>query len=433
LELVHFWIFEMHENETAGESCCEDELNTGLLSVAEAQARILDGITPLSETEILPVRDALGRVLAEDIVSPIEVPSHTNSAMDGYAVRADELPDEGVREFHVPGTSWAGRPWLTPIEAGQAVQIMTGAMMPEGADTVVMQEQVERQGDTVRIGSGHRCGQNVRAAGEDIASGQQVLSAGRRLTAADIGMLASLGLGNVSVFRKLRVAFFSTGDELRSVGQPLGPGEIYDSNRYTLYGMLQKLGVGIIDMGVVRDKRELVEQAFHDAAATADAIITSGGVSVGEADFVKETLEKLGTMSFWKIAMKPGRPVTFGHINSAVFFGLPGNPVSVMVTYFQFVRAALLKMAGETGTCDAFTLRARTTSALRKRPGRYEFQRGVLEQSAPGEFTVRSSGAQGSGILRSMSEANCFILLDPDCTSVEAGDEVIVQPFQNLI
>jgi len=423
----------MQKQEIEHQPGCDDELNTGLLSVAQAQARILAGVTPVAGSEILPVREALGRVLAEDIVSPIDVPSHTNSAMDGYAVRAADLPDAGVRLFPVPGTSWAGRPWLTPIAPGQAVQIMTGGMMPAGADTVVMQEQVEREGDTVRIGSGHRCGQNVREAGEDLAAGQPVFTAGRHLTAADLGVLASIGLAKVGVCRRLKVAFFSTGDELRPVGQPLGPGEIYDSNRYTLYGMLKKLDVEIIDMGVVRDKRELIEQAFTDAAAVADAIITSGGVSVGEADFVKETLEKLGDMSFWKIAMKPGRPVTFGHIDDAVFFGLPGNPVSVMVTYFQFVRPALLKMAGETGAPGAFTLRAHTATALRKRPGRYEFQRGVLEQSAPGEFTVRSAGAQGSGILRSMSEANCFILLDPDRTRVEVGEEVVVQPFQNLI
>ena len=423
----------MHDQEINIEQCCEDEQNTGLLTVTEAQARILEGVTPVTAAETLPVREALGRVLAEDIVSPIDVPSHTNSAMDGYAVCAADLPDDGVREFPVPGTSWAGRPWLMPIEPGQAVQIMTGGMMPEGADTVVIQEQVEREGDNVRIGGGHRHGQNVRAAGEDLAAGQQVFTAGKQLTSADIGVLASLGLGEVCVYRRLKVAFFSTGDELRSVGQPLGPGEIYDSNRYTLYGMLKKLDVEIIDMGVVRDRRELIEQAFHDAAAGADAIITSGGVSVGEADFVKETLEKLGSMSFWKIAMKPGRPVTFGHINDAVFFGLPGNPVSVMVTYFQFVRPALLKMAGETGVPGAFTVRARATSALRKRTGRYEFQRGVLEQPAPGEFVVHSAGAQGSGILRSMSEANCFILLDPDRSSVDPGEEVVVQPFQNLI
>ncbi len=296
-----------------------------------------------------------------------------------------------------------------------------------------MQEQVEREGDTVRIGSGHRAGQNVRAAGEDLATGQPVFSAGRQLSAADIGVLASLGLAEVSVYRRLRVAFFSTGDELRGVGEPLGPGEIYDSNRYTLHGMLQKLGVEIIDLGVVRDRRELIEQAFREAAAGADAIITSGGVSVGEADFVKETLEKLGSMSFWKIAMKPGRPVTFGHIDDAVFFGLPGNPVSVMVTFFVFVRQALRKMTGATAASDVLTLHARTATPLRKRPGRYEFQRGVLEQAGPGEFTVRSAGAQGSGILRSMSEANCFIMLEPDRTGVDAGEVVEVQPFQNLI
>jgi molybdopterin molybdotransferase len=423
----------MHDQEITIQPGCEDELNTGLLSVAQARARILAAVEPVKTSEALPLREALGRVLAGAIVAPLDVPSYTNSAMDGYAVRAVDLPKEGVREFQVPGTSWAGRPWLAPIEPGQAVQIMTGAMVPEGADTVVMQEQVERDGNRVRIGSGHCCGQNVRAAGEDIAAGQQVLTTGKRLTAADIGVLSSLGLAEVAVFRKLKVAFFSTGDELRAVGEALGPGEIYDSNRYTLYGMLRKLDVDIIDMGVVRDRRELIEQAFNTAAATADAIITSGGVSVGEADFVKETLEKLGKMSFWKIAMKPGRPVAFGQIGEAVFFGLPGNPVSVMVTYFQFVRPALLKMTGETAAPIVFTLRARAGSSLRKRPGRFEFQRGILEQSAPGEFIVHSAGAQGSGILRSMSEANCFILLDPDRTSVEPGEEIEVQPFQYLI
>jgi molybdopterin molybdotransferase len=423
----------MHKNEIEKQPSCEDELNIGLLTVAEAQARILESVTAIRGTETLPVRAALDRVLAEDIVSPINVPSHTNSAMDGYAVRAADLPADGVREFPVPGTSWAGRPWLTPIEPGQAVQIMTGGMLPEGADTVVMQEHVERAGNTVRIGSGNQPGQNVRAAGEDLAAGQPVFAAGKRLSAADIGVLASLGLAEVSVTRRLKVAFFSTGDELRTVGEPLGPGEIYDSNRYTLYGMLQKLGVEILDMGVVRDRRDLIEQAFKAAAASADAIITSGGVSVGEADFVKETLERLGSMSFWKIAMKPGRPVTFGRIDDAVFFGLPGNPVSVMVTFLQFVRPALVKMTGNSGLADVYTVRARATTALRKRPGRFEFQRGVLEQSGPGEFTVRSVGAQGSGILRSMSEANCFIMLDPERTRVETGEEVEVQPFQNLL
>ena len=425
----------MQNNEIESQPNCEDELNTGLLTVDEARARILDAVNMIRDTHTAALRDALGQVLAADVVSPIDVPSHTNSAMDGYAVRAADLPADGPRTFLVAGTSWAGRPYIGPVGPGEAVRIMTGGMMPEGMDCVVMQEQVEIDADTnsVHIGTGHSAGQNVRAAGEDVEAGQTVLSAGRRLTAADIGVLASLGLGKVSIYRKLRVAFFSTGDELRAVGEPLCPGEIYDSNRYTLYGMLKKLDVEIIDMGVVRDQRELIEKAFKDAAASADAIITSGGVSVGEADFVKETLEKLGSMSFWKIAMKPGRPVTFGHINKAVFFGLPGNPVSVMVTFFQFVRPALLKMTGDNDTLDAYTVHARTTTALRKRPGRYEFQRGVLGQTVPGEFSVRSAGAQGSGILRSMSEANCFILLDPDRTRVEAGEVVEVQPFQNLI
>jgi molybdopterin molybdotransferase len=423
----------MQDQQLTYQPGCEDELNTGLLSVAQARARILAAVEPVRTAETLPLREALGRVLAGAIVAPLDVPSHTNSAMDGYAVRATDLPKEGVCEFRVPGTSWAGRPWLYPIEPGQAVQIMTGAMMPEGADTVVMQEQVERDGDRVRIGTGHHRGQNVRAAGEDVAAGQPVFAAGKRLSAADIGVLASLGLAEVAVFGKLKVAFFSSGDELRSVGEVLGPGEIYDSNRYTLYGLLRKLDADIIDLGVVRDRRELIEQAISTAAATADVIITSGGVSVGEADFVKETLEKLGSLSFWKIAMKPGRPVAFGHFGEVVFFGLPGNPVSVMVTWFQFVRPALLKMSGETAPPAAFTVRARVASPLRKSPGRFEFQRGIFEQSAPGEFVVRSAGAQGSGILRSMSEANCFILLDPDRTSVEPGEEVEVQPFQNLI
>ena len=425
----------MQNNEIESQPSCNDELNSDLLSVDEARARILDAVNMIRDTHTAALRDALGQVLAADVVSPIDVPSHTNSAMDGYAVRAADLPEEGTRTFLVAGTSWAGRPYIGPIGPGEAVRIMTGGMMPEGMDSVVMQEQVEIDADnnSVRIGTGHSAGQNVRAAGEDVETGQTVLSAGRRLTVADIGVLASLGLGKVRIYRKPRVAFFSTGDELRAVGEPLCPGEIYDSNRYSIYGLLKKLDVEIIDLGVVRDDPGLIEAAFREAAARADVVLTSGGVSVGEADFVKDTLEKIGTLSFWKIAMKPGRPVTFGYIDKAVFFGLPGNPVSVMVTYFQFVRPALVKMSGETAVPAVYTVRAVTTSGLRKRPGRYEFQRGYLQQTGPGEFSVRSVGAQGSGILRSMSEANCFILLVPDQTRVEAGNEVLVQPFQNLL
>jgi molybdopterin molybdotransferase len=425
----------MGNNEIGMQPNCEDEQDSGLLTVDEARERMLDAVTAVRDTHTAALRDALGQVLAADVVSPIDVPSHTNSAMDGYAVRARDLPADGTLCFPVPGTSWAGRPYLGPVGPGEAIRIMTGGVMPEGMDTVIMQEQVTEDAEKggVRIGSGHKTGQNVRAAGEDVKTGQVVLGAGRRLSAADIGVLASLGLGKVRIYRKLRVAIFSTGDELRAVGEPLCPGEIHDSNRYSMYGLLKKLDVDINDLGIIRDDPRLIEQAFREAAASADAIITSGGVSVGEADFVKATLEKIGTLSFWKIAMKPGRPLTFGHVNEAVFFGLPGNPVSAMVTFFQFVRPALLKMSGETGPSAVYTLRATTTGRLRKQPGRYEFQRGVLQQTGPGEFTVSSVGAQGSGILRSMSEANCFILLEPDQTSVEAGKDVFVQPFQNLI
>jgi len=425
----------MHNDEIETQPSCEDELNSGLLSVDEARQRMLDAVSTIRDTRTAALRAALGQVLAADVVSPIDVPAYTNSAMDGYAVRIADLPADGTRTFLVAGTSWAGRPYIGPIGPGEAVRIMTGGMMPEGMDSVIMQEQVEidAHNNSVRIGTGHSAGQNVRAAGEDVQAGQTVLSAGRRLTAADIGVLASLGLGKVTVYRKLRVAFFSTGDELRAVGEPLCPGEIHDSNRYSIYGLLKKLDVDSIDLGVIRDDPELIEAAFREAAARADVVLTSGGVSVGEADFVKDILEKIGTLSFWKIAMKPGRPVTFGHIDEAVFLGLPGNPVSVMVTFFQFVRPVLLKMSGDNGPSAVFTLRATTTTRLKKRPGRYEFQRGLLQQTGPGEFTVGSIGAQGSGILRSMSEANCFILLEPEQSAVDAGAEVLVQPFQNLI
>ena len=422
----------MQKNEIVKQPGCEDELNEGLLTVAEAQARILDAVSAVSATETLPVREALERVLAGDIVSPIDVPSHINSAMDGYAVRAEDLPADGVREFPMPGTSWAGRPWLAAIEPGQAVQIMTGGMMPEGADTVVMQEHVERDADTVRIGAGHKPGQNVRAAGEDVARGQPVFTAGKRLTSADIGVLASLGLGEVSVYRRLKVAFFSTGDELRAVGEALGPGEIYDSNRYTLHGMLARLNVESLDMGVIADTRDAISEAFQHAASMADVVITTGGVSVGEADFVKEILAETGSVDFWKLAIKPGRPLAFGTVNDALFFGLPGNPVAVMVTFYEFVQPALRRMMGQSDVRPA-RFKVRCQSRLRKRPGRMEFQRGHLEIADNGDLSVSRSGAQGSGMLSSMSTANCFIVLPTASGNVEPGDDVYVEPFEGLV
>lgn len=407
---------------------CMDDFDPNSLLADEAVRRIQQQIQPTSGFEKVALRTALGRILYSDVLSRIDVPGHTNSAMDGYALRGDDLPSTDTSTFEVIGTAWAGTPYAGAVSAKQCVRIMTGAPLPEGTDTVVMQEHAEIKGDRIRIDARHKPGQNVRHAGEDIARGQTVLSAGRRLTPADIGLLASLGIGETKVFRKIRVAFFSTGDELRSIGEPLEPGTIYDSNRYTLQGMLARIGAESIDMGVIRDRREDTFAAFREAATCADVIITSGGVSVGEADYVKECLEELGQVTFWKVAMKPGRPLAFGRIKDAWFFGLPGNPVSVMVTFYMFVQPALRRLMGETET-DPLTLQARCESKLRKKAGRTEYQRGVLEYDGSGQLTVSKTGSQGSGILTSMSHANCFIILPLESESVEPGSTVTVLPF----
>ena len=418
-------------DKTPPQHSCDDYDPNALL-VDEARRRILDALATVEGSEQLPVRQALGRVLAEDIRSTIDVPLHTNSAMDGYALRAADLPDEGTATLSVIGRSLAGAPFAGNVATGQCVRIMTGAKMPHGADTVIMQENVTVDGDRITIGAGNKAGQNVRRAGEDLASGERVYAAGQFVTPADLGMLASMGIAEVRVRRRVRVAFFSTGDELRSVGQPLGEGQIYDSNRYTLHGMLTRLGVELIDMGVIPDRREAIEQAFASAARLADALITSGGVSVGEADFVKETLEKIGEVNFWKIAMKPGRPLAVGRIGGCHFFGLPGNPVSAMVTFYQFVQPALQRLGGREPT-SPLMLKARTTERLKKRGGRMDFQRGWLETDGNGELVVRSTGQQGSGMLSSMGRANCFIVLPLENAGVEAGETVTVQPFAGLV
>lgn len=309
---------------------------------------------------------------------------------------------------------------------------MTGAVMPAGADTILIQERVEERDGRIRFMPGNKRGQHVRQAGEDIKTGAVAFMPGRRLSAADIGVIASLGVAEVAVLRRPRVAFFSTGDELRSLGEALGLGEIYDSNRYTLYGMLAQLGVDMIDLGVVSDDPARLEDAFTRAARGADAVITSGGVSVGEADYTKEILGRLGEVRFWKVAMKPGRPLAFGHIDGAWFFGLPGNPVSVMVTFYEFVRPALEKLMG-TAPRLPWHMPARVTHALKKRPGRVEFQRGFLQRDDAGQMVVTPTGDQGSGILSSMSQANCFIVLPLETTGVEAGATVEVQPFEGLL
>ena len=421
----------MPNKTSPGFSCC-DEFDPNALNVEQARKKILDTVKPIIDVETIPIREALNRVLAESIESTINVPPHINSAMDGYAISGTDIPTVGEKRLNIVGTVMAGRPLDITITADQCARIMTGGKMPGGTDTVIMQEHVQREDDNITITASHKTGQNVRQAGEDLARGDTVFQVGRRLTPADIGMLASMGNAKATVFRKIKVAFFSTGDELCSVGQPLGDGQIYDSNRYTLDGMLRRLDVELIDMGVIPDNRELIEAAFTAATEKADVLITTGGVSVGEADFVKETLEKLGQVGFWKIAMKPGRPLAFGQIEGCQFFGLPGNPVSAMVTFYQFVQPAILRMMGIDDVAPKFLL-LKTKNSLKKRPGRLEFQRGMIETDVNGEMVVASVGAQGSGILSSMSKANCFIELPLECSVVEVGEYVKVQPFAGMI
>ena len=412
---------------------CADDYDPNSMPVQKAREVIARFLSPVTTTERVGVRAALGRVLAGDVVSPLNVPAHDNSAMDGYAVRFADLKSDADVALKVAGSSFAGAPFQGTLKAGECVRIMTGGVMPGGADTIVMQEHARADKDRVTIGGGHRQGQHLRRAGEDLATGQIALKHGVALRPADIGLISSLGIGEVTVYRKLRVAFFSTGDELVSIGSQPKEGQIFDSNRYTLHGMLTRLGCEVLDMGVVRDDPALLEKAFKDAAAAADVVITSGGVSVGEADFVKVLLDRLGEVVFWKIAMKPGRPLAYGKIGTAHFFGLPGNPVSVMVTFYQFVRDALLRLSGLDPVPPIPVFKVPCTSSLKKAPGRTEFQRGILAQDATGSWSVRVTGEQGSGILRSMSEANCFIILPTDQGNVAPGNLVDVQVLEGVI
>ncbi len=418
---------------------CVNGYDPNALPVAQAQEFITRLVPRVQAVESLPIRSALGRVLARDVVSPINVPAHDNSAMDGYALRGTELNAQGDTEFSVAaGAGLAGGPVSGAVPAGHCVRIMTGAVMPAGLDTVVPQEFTRTlEGPRISVPPGLlRTGDNRRLAGEDLTRGEAALQQGRILSPADLGLLASLGQAEVPVFRKLRVAFFSTGDELRSVGEPLPEGAVYDSNRYTLWGMLTRLNVEVIDLGVVRDNPAALEAAFTQAAASADAVITSGGVSVGEADHTKQIMAKLGDVLFWKIAMRPGRPMAIGRMGTpgreAILFGLPGNPVAVMVTFYAFVRNALLAMSGAT-PAPLPALRARSTEALRKKPGRTEYQRGIVSQAPDGQWDVRITGAQGSGILRSMSVANGMVVLHHEQGNVAAGELVDVWPFEGLV
>lgn len=399
------------------------------ISVAEAWQQIEHSVQPIQDSEIVPLEAAFHRILAEDCYSRINVPPHTNSAMDGYAIRGADLADGTEHPFTIVGTAWAGKPYTQAVSPKQCVRIFTGAFLPLNTDTVIMQEHVTVQDNRLTLTVNYQLGQYVRAVGEDIKIGQLLLSKGKRLRPADLGLLASVGTTSVRVARRLNVAFLSIGDELCLPGERPHFGQIYDSNHYTLLGMLTELGNSCITcQGIIPDRRDLLEQMLVETAAHQDVIITSGGVSVGEADYVTDILKKIGQMNFWKVAMKPGRPLTFGKIQQAVFFGLPGNPVSVMVTFQQFVRPALRRLLGQ-AKVTPLRLKVPCISPLQKVAGRLELQRGILEMDSHGQLVVRSTGAQGSGILSSMSQANCFIVLPAECENLPSGSEVWVEPF----
>ncbi|TOK21581.1 bifunctional molybdopterin-guanine dinucleotide biosynthesis protein MobB/molybdopterin molybdotransferase MoeA [Vibrio parahaemolyticus] len=410
-------------------ACC-DTLSPAFLSVVQGQEKILSLVNTVSEIEACKIENAYGRVLAEHIISPVNVPQYTNSAMDGYAIRSDDVDRDS---YQVVAEVMAGHAYDQPLEVGQAVKIMTGAPTPRNGDTVVMREQASQEGDKVTFnGANIKAGQNVRQAGEDLAIGSDVFTAGTRLASPEMGMIASLGFGEANVFRKLKVAVFSTGDEVQAPGTEQKANSIYDSNRFTIMGMLEKLGCEILDFGILEDNEQLMIEALENASAQADVVMTSGGVSVGDADYIKLALDKLGQIDFWRINMRPGRPLAFGQINNKPFFGLPGNPVAVMVSFINFVEPALRKMQGEQGW-KPLKVNAIATENLRSRQGRTEFSRGIYELDDTGHLTVRTTGKQGSGILRSMSEANCLIEISPAIDTVKAGESVTIIPLQGRI
>ncbi len=417
---------------------CMSDYNPNALTVQQAQDIMRAYVQPVCGMEKLTVRQALGRVLAIDIISPINVPAHDNSAMDGYALRGEDITDSEELKLKVTATVLAGAEFTGTVEPGECVRIMTGALMPAACDTVVPQEFTTKISDEeIRISAGSlRAGDNRRLKGEDLAMGTIALHKGKILTPADLGLLASLGIPEVSVQRRLRVAIFSTGDELRSLGETLESGCVYDSNRYTLYGMLVRMGCEVLDMGVVQDNPDALEAAMRSACENADAIITSGGVSVGDADHTRQLMNRLGEVAFWSIAMRPGRPMAFGKIasagKSAYLFGLPGNPVAVMVSFYFFARQALQQMSGaEITPLPIFSVKS--NADIRKRPGRTEYQRGILSIREDGELGVSITGSQGSGILRSMSEANCMIILHHEQGNIATGEKLSALPFAGLI
>jgi molybdopterin molybdotransferase len=406
---------------------CLDDYDPNAMSVQQAKAFISQFLNPVDVIETLAIRESLGRVLAKDILSTCNVPNHNNSAMDGFAF----THTDASKPLKVIATAFAGKPYLGKIQSGECIKIMTGAVIPAGVDTVVMQERTTFADNMLTITEIPQQGANIRLAGEDLSLGQTVLAKGHMMHPADLGLIASLGRGEVDVYRKLKVAFFSTGDELVSIGKPLEEGQIYDSNRYTLYGMLSRLSVEVHDLGAVPDQIDLLESTLLNAASNHDVVITSGGVSVGEADHMKALLAKHGQVLFWKINMKPGRPLAYGKVNDAHYFGLPGNPVATMVAFYQFVRDALLILMGSSvKPMPLFNVACAVP--IKKARGRTEFVRGLL-YSDDGIWKVKPTGNQSSGVLSSMSSANCFIVLDEATSSCEAGTQVQVQIFEGII
>lgn len=408
------------------------------LSVEQVQQRLHQQISPIGDTESIDLRQALDRVLAQDVVSPISVPPHDNSAMDGYAFDGACLSNGRPVALKVVGTALAGKAWTQALQPGECVKIMTGAIMPTGLDTVVPLELTTSAGDNVQFDSIQlKTGANRRRKGEDLMAGHPAMHTGQRLTPAALGLLASLGLQTLTVFRRLRVAYFSTGDEILSLGDAPREGAVYDSNRYTLTGLLTRLGVDVIDMGVVPDQPAAMQAAFEQATNEADAIVTSGGVSMGDADHTRAMMKQMGEVNFWRVAMRPGRPMAFGQLRSgggkeAWLFGLPGNPVAAMVTFLIFVRPALQRLMGCAEATPVLLL-ARCTEALRKRPGRSEFPRGVVHLDEKGQLCVRTTGPQGSGLLNSMVQANGLIVLNHDQGEVAVGDMVEVMVFDGVM
>ena len=404
---------------------CNQE-SSALLTIDEALARIKEAIQPITESEKVDLKNALGRVLSESVYSPINIPHERNAAMDGYAFSSKDIDPERPFTLILAGTSWAGNPFKGKLLPGQCIRIFTGAVLPEQADSVIMQEQVQADGQYIKYPVNTPIRKNVREIGEDIKQGSLLCAHPKKLNSIDLGLLASAGIGELSVKRPLKVALISTGDELMALGHQLESGKIYDSNRYILSGLLTDARYSITDMGVIADNRQLLKHGFVTAAKNHDVIITTGGASVGEADYVREILESCGEVNFWKIAIKPGKPLAFGKIGSCYFFGLPGNPVAVIVT-FQFIVASALELLTGEGKANPVQLMATCKMALKKSPGRQEYQRGILTQSETGEFFVTSSGMQGSNMLSSVSNANCFIVLPAECKGVQAGDRVRVE------